>query len=597
MKVVGIDFGHGETSASIFDEQSVLANDLYVVGEKKCINSIICIFNDNKIINPDAALVARADEIGVYFKAPLVESEEYSQITPQNREYFKEFCHQVYNSIKNNPLNALHNVDFSVYVASPSGWNEEQMSLYKQFLRDDCTIPAIDIIKESKAAFIGARHAVGGTIKVSDNVLVVDFGSSTVDFTFFSNNNRCEPVHKGYPFGAHQVEKAVLEYIKKDNHNAQENIRNAIQLLGGTERAENKVNNALLFKIRQQKEDFFSNDRENFIPTIDLGLLLGYEELRYKCVEASGVNGYSKESLKIILCDYIQNLSEMLDDFNCQIDNQNINKLILTGGASRMFFFKELLLQKYPECELVSDGEFRTRVSRGIATYGYLMEKSQPIKNQLYSHLFCWESELPKLLRSSIEKIIGLLYSRDLKLLISEYETGSVEKDGVHSLDVLRQEMINKMEGWIVSGEELSASLSESVESAINESLTPILSDLSELWKIQMPTINVKLNFDKALALSPVTTRHLQSKIFWDWISAIINQRHFFKFDKDTSPYKDRGSKDRSIIMSDLTEKIDDFFNRLEYKADLTNEIDDILSQIDSQIERINEEIELQQYR
>ncbi len=76
MKIVGIDYGHGETSAGYVDSETVIGNeihmqDLKISGEQIIIPSVICrTHNGEYIINPSANQLAKAEDVGICFKAP-----------------------------------------------------------------------------------------------------------------------------------------------------------------------------------------------------------------------------------------------------------------------------------------------------------------------------------------------------------------------------------------------------------------------------------------------------------------------------------------------------------------------------------------------
>ena len=95
--IVGIDFGHGETSAGIVISDNVIGNevqmsDLFIVGEENVIPSAVCITqNEELVISPSADQIAVSKEFAISFKAPLIGNAEYPIITESNRRYFKMF--------------------------------------------------------------------------------------------------------------------------------------------------------------------------------------------------------------------------------------------------------------------------------------------------------------------------------------------------------------------------------------------------------------------------------------------------------------------------------------------------------------------------
>lgn len=407
--IVGIDFGHGETSAGFLDSDNVIGNevqmsDLNIVGEEKVIPSVVCIMpSDDVVISPSAYQIAKAKELGISFKDPLIGSEKYSKISDSHLRFFEMFLSKTYEAIRGNSNNPLHvsqdgETDFLVYIACPSGWNEEQINAYKEFTNSTCNIPVVDIVKESRAAYIAARRTVGGGIRTQGgNVLVIDYGSSTIDFTYFNNESRFEPVHEGYKLGARIIEETFLEYLKEHESEAYENISLVEKKCGPI-----KGNNVLLYIIRKLKEEYFiSPNQEIFQLSIDLSKILLDKSLRGRYIEPSSGDGYSKQKVLDILSAYINDLANMLDDFLTKEGVSSIDKVILTGGASRMFFFKELVSRKYDVCKdngtLIVDLNPSLTISRGIAAFGYMNEKSEINETPLWEDVnkFIQVSQVP----------------------------------------------------------------------------------------------------------------------------------------------------------------------------------------------------------
>lgn len=69
MKIVGIDYGHGETSAGYVNSENVQGNeipmqDLQIKDEKTVIPSIICkAKSGDYIINPSTKDIAKAEDV------------------------------------------------------------------------------------------------------------------------------------------------------------------------------------------------------------------------------------------------------------------------------------------------------------------------------------------------------------------------------------------------------------------------------------------------------------------------------------------------------------------------------------------------------
>ena len=487
--IVGIDFGHGETSAGFLDSDNVIGNevqmsDLNIVGEEKVIPSVVCIMpSDDVVISPSAYQIAKAKELGISFKDPLIGSEKYSKISDSHLRFFEMFLSKTYEAIRGNSNNPLHvsqdgETDFLVYIACPSGWNEEQINAYKEFTNSTCNIPVVDIVKESRAAYIAARRTVGGGIRTQGgNVLVIDYGSSTIDFTYFNNESRFEPVHEGYKLGARIIEETFLEYLKEHESEAYENISLVEKKCGPI-----KGNNVLLYIIRKLKEEYFiSPNQEIFQLSIDLSKILLDKSLRGRYIEPSSGDGYSKQKVLDILSAYINDLANMLDDFLTKEGVSSIDKVILTGGASRMFFFKELVSQKYNVSKdngtLIVDLNPSLTISRGIAAFGYMNEKSEINETPLWEDVNKFiKSSLPDILRKALNSAVADIYYKEFTQITQKYNDGKIsDSSSRHNLDSLEDAFINFLNSYMTSpesvGDKIMKTVEQSVSSAINNRL------------------------------------------------------------------------------------------------------------------------------
>ncbi len=491
------------------------------------------------------------------------------------------------------------NMDFKVYIACPSGWDDTQVKAYKGFVRDECNIPLIDIVKESRAAYIAARRKVGGGIRTQGgNVLVIDFGSSTIDFTYFNNDSKFEPIHEGYPYGASQVEKDVLSYLIMSNPEAKQNFDVVLQRCG-----ESMGMNSLLFSIRKQKEDYFSSENQTFFnPTIHLRELLLDKALTGLYIEPKEENGYSKSQLtEIILKDYITSLSEMLDDFRTKDGVSSIDKVILTGGASRMFFFKDLVSEKYGvskiEDTLIVDLEPSLTISEGIAAFGYMNEMSEQAEQPLWKDVNDWISQqLPILLRSTIEKSIGDMYYDDFWSITYDYKEGKIVKDGKHNLDGLEDKYLDLLANWSSNEDKMSAKIADAVQNSIKESTETAMKKFAQTWGFGTPTINLDFSFTRSLSLTVDSCKYLNSLI-WEEIKEYISERDFWSFDPSTSPFRERDYTDRSGIVTHVNGVLRNYFNDLNYEDDLSPELTEIAKQIKEKVQNFVDEAKLQQYR
>ena len=608
--IVGIDFGHGETSAGFVRSDEVQGNeikmeDLCIYGQLKIIPSVVCITDQGEVVlSPNASDIAKSKEFGISFKDPLVGSADYSEITEENKNYFHLFLSTTYDSIIQNNDNPLyhHNNedDYLVYMACPSGWNQTQIDAYKDFAKNKCKIPVVDIVKESRAAYIAARRkVVGGIRNQGGNVLVVDYGSSTIDFTYFDNDSRFEPVHAGYKLGARIIEETIYDYLVEHESGVKDLIAN-IQAKYG----ERKTKDSLLYEIRKQKERYFiSPNQDCFTLTIDLRMALGDNSYKGQYIE-TGLNGYSKEKLLDLLADYRAKLASMLEDFLSKKGVNSIDKVILTGGASRMPFFKELLTEKYNVSRdagsLISTLNPSLYISQGIAAFGYMNEQSKinekPVWNDVNRFI---EDSLPEILRNSLNTAVSDIYYSEFTTITNKYKAGDIsDSSGRHNLDSLEDAVIAFLKEYTTSPTSVGSKIMKRVETDVCSAINDSLNKFCKSWynnNIEVDNIDITFNFNSSFYL-PVETAKGVLQFMWNSCMNYINSEHFFGTTSNT-PYKDRDYSARSSLVNYLNSNLRTKCNALHFDGDLSEELSTIESAIRIKIQDIIDNAKLEMYR
>ena len=132
--VIGIDLGHGETSAAICPlqwdtpvEQLDPVKDLEMGGNKKVIPSAITILDNGNAYIGDSAfnpeILKQADVHVCFKKAP-------KDINGESEKLMMRFMQEVYRRIRENNSAMLTDDNHLVYIATPSGWDKPTQDLY-----------------------------------------------------------------------------------------------------------------------------------------------------------------------------------------------------------------------------------------------------------------------------------------------------------------------------------------------------------------------------------------------------------------------------------------------------------------------------------
>lgn len=361
--VIGIDFGHGETSAAICPlqwdtpvEQLDPVKDLEMSGDKKKIPSAITILdNGNAYIGDsafDSEILKQADVHVCFKKVP-------KDINGESEKLMMRFMQEVYRRIRENNSAMLTDDNHLVYIATPSGWDKPTQDLYLQMAKQ-AGLPMGGITKESRAAFVRAHHDVTSGLGkyIEKGAVVFDMGSSTLDFTYMTyKGDRIQVIDYGYDCGASFIEKTIFK-----------NCEEKFPVIRRFEEKYNRLAPRLLFAAREVKEKVYSN------PTLKATKVVYFEEFiddedfkdeRYKMVFQPGELDAILEQI-----GYVKEIENSVSDFVINhIHNAPVYGVFLTGGASRMDFIKPLVSKCWniPESQIYSDQDPSLTISQGVA--------------------------------------------------------------------------------------------------------------------------------------------------------------------------------------------------------------------------------------
>lgn len=183
-----------------------------------------------------------------------------------------------------------------VYIARPSQdelWKSEEEAYLK--IAEDAGLPVAGIQKESRAAYFRARTQPDSKIdkEVKAGVLIVDFGSSTIDFTYL-NGELSKPIDDGHPLGASEVEETLLRYAMENPTDVY--MPQFVELYGNDK--ESIPYNQMLYKFREAKEQYYGKKLPVFSVSFDYSLLTSSEKTQ---MYGFGGVAITKEKIKEIL--------------------------------------------------------------------------------------------------------------------------------------------------------------------------------------------------------------------------------------------------------------------------------------------------------
>lgn len=517
--VVGIDFGHGETSAAIcelqwnmaaghanMDPVDIRINERNTGNEKVLVSAISIVNGEQPQIGENAFDSKQLDEnaaIRVCFKQPPVD------VNGEAEQLMVTYMSAVYKKIREMQPE-LTDTNHVVYIARPSGWTTtKQKDLYKQMALY-ARIPLAGLTSESRAAIFYALNApnIGFTKQLEQGAIVFDLGSSTLDFTYLSNEEK--PIDYGYPLGASIIDRAIFEDKILSNDKVQMLLQHNPQ-----------YENALLFKARQIKEDIYKKEDNS---EIDQSFLLGtivsrgcneYQQLKREFVEIEYANIDDLNQSIENKSQYISKLKEALIDFQQNhITGKTIHGVFLTGGASRMKFIQDLICRTYnlkkDQVRVDPDNPSLT-ISRGIAMLG----RADSVSEELVA-------SLQKKIKG---KDISYVYNNFITTLSNQICNSAWEivetelrrfKDSNIDMSVNDLEANIRNAIQVYANSSLSKQITSAIQSTISSSAEDIRKELNQIISFYAP--------GKELKPLKQTNSEVQTKEIEQQINSLVNK-------------------------------------------------------------------------
>ena len=393
--VIGIDFGHGETSAAIARLDTPFeVKDVDMGGGLRSIPSAILIKAYKGITDTfigRAAISEFENECNPktdVFKCSFKETP--SNMSDQDREVMKAFFKEVYNTILSQKVYTdINEGNHCVVIACPSNtskWNASEQEQYVA-IASDAGLPIVQyssamlpdyiitgIVRESRAAYIKTQTDpdVKADIKanlVHGGALAIDFGSSTVDLTYY-NPQDSNIVDYGTmrDLGAQKVELLIYDFLSKKYE-----ILKAIKtiVVGQDFNYQNYATysnayTSILLSIRKQKEEYYKNGAKNGLK-INIDLYDATKGLHEDFINFR----ISSQELDILLSNYCDDIRKDFIHFKeVYLNDRDVSILIITGGASRMGFVRQIANEVFCPSATKFDNDPELTISHGVAVAG-----------------------------------------------------------------------------------------------------------------------------------------------------------------------------------------------------------------------------------
>ena len=474
--IVGIDFGHGETAAWVVPVIGTPETGMKADGESLKLRVSTTSAND-KLMDS----VVYRSKSGVFSLERHDCSDIYTELkspvsllvrNPAKKEAYVAYIQLLVERLLSANSTLLCEEDgewnFHLCIACPTKWGEKETSDYIQFFNEALSEKGLSllwIINESDAAFFTHRP------KENPNqcVLVVDYGSSTIDYTVIYNGKKVsDDSWSNAQLGASCIERAArTAYKRASDGEYQNSYTNTERILNETDNGHMSVESRLLYNMRKQKEESFKNGTYpgyhlDFNFGTYTGLVGKQNPFRSYSFEFYGdLESITADYRKAVLADF-KKLKDRITDL---VGSKGAERIVLSGGACNMQWVKRMLQSVFTEAEIVEDREPSYVVAKGIALYAQAqLDAEESFRHEVESLPFI------NMYKSSTTKGEGDAIRLLIENVIDEIKrTPNLTGWQIHErfLDFMRTISPDNIEVWTLIQRETDKCISERVADSL----------------------------------------------------------------------------------------------------------------------------------
>jgi molecular chaperone DnaK (HSP70) len=486
LETIGFDLGHGETSVAKAVVDSIEPPQMLEIDNKKTqITALAWHPKLGYLVGEQALIQAGVTQLKISFK-------QKPNDDPDNRETMRTYMATCYRLLKESrQIEGPESSHF--YVGCPSGWSSRDREEYQKLLQE-AGIPLLNVIPESRAAFMQAKEA--GKLeyeKLKSSVLIIDIGSSTTDFTLVKSFHEIPLDFGSNALGASLIDKAIF-----DRTLARHEQKTLLEKVF----AEYPHHQARCeLACRKAKEDYFSNER---VYSNDNSFARGFESINEEIYFIPKVNRSLIEEIlnqpmtALGQKSWIESFRAAVGEAKKQLDLQNIvPKLVLmTGGASRMKFTQQICQEIFaaPETILRPDPEPERCIALGLARVGRWDLRAAAFKQeieQLFSEKFLQEqieTAIPQLIERLSEPLANGTIEDAVKPALKDWQKNKIE-----TFADLKSSMKLRAEQWLTS-DRAQQIINDRCIGWFNEKIQPDLAALTDpiCRKYQIPRSSLR---------------------------------------------------------------------------------------------------------
>lgn len=362
MRYVGFDMGDGESAVAVYEHGSGIEPVVAPIHGSRSILSAVGMIGGEVVIGEQAYTSSLAEGLFVRFKSRFTDD-------PHSYETITQFVRGVVRALRD--AGVYRDADCFV-VGCPAGWNPAARARYRDLLvRAGVREP--QVISESRAAFLYAKYAKTVALDVdllAQSALVVDIGSSTLDFAYIVDGRETGVGTFGEThLGGGLIDAEILRRAVEKSRE-----RGAIQSVFARSRSWYSY---CEIEARRLKEQYYTLAAQDAGVVVKKQLHICYDGTQKLAfaLDAQLMEQVVNEPLESLGGQsFADALHAALANARRLTEDQPPKLLLLTGGASRMAFFQAQCREAFPEAIIVVCPEPEFSIAKGLAYAGWVDE-------------------------------------------------------------------------------------------------------------------------------------------------------------------------------------------------------------------------------
>jgi len=421
---IGFDLGDGESSVAVLEHDSDIEPKIQEINGATSILSAVGTRNGEILIGEAASTTEGVVDLQVRFKSRFLTSDN-------SHDAIRLFARGVAQALQAKGV-IKNGCQAVTIIGCPAGWNAETRDKYRK-LFEEAGFPCVNIVSESRAAFLYARHARDVKVDyelLNKSTLVIDIGSSTTDFAYIENGHETNVGTFGDIYlGGGLIDSYILQAAVKVSPQ-----RRQIEEVFSESRSWYSY---CEIAARRLKEKYFSDEQYWCNHICEKTVNIYYDGMQSLKISIT------PELIWRIINEPLQELGGrsfcacLQDALNhsATVTQANPPRLvILTGGASRMAFFREQCRNTFPDAVIVCCPEPEHSISRGLSYSGRVDRNLKAFREAV--HAFVKSGEIEKLVKTDLADLIpqvsevltDLLMEKAMLYVLVQWYNGSIRK-------------------------------------------------------------------------------------------------------------------------------------------------------------------------